>query len=70
MMGVLAGLFGQWPPSPLTTPRSPGKVSASLSPAVKAGSTGAAGGGRGLARVPDDAVEISQEEAVSLVDGN
>ncbi|CAN0332662.1 unnamed protein product [Pylaiella littoralis] len=67
VMGALAGMFGQWPPSTLTKPQSSGQVSSSFSPPVKSGSTGTAGGG---GRLPDDVVGISQEEAVSLVDGN
>eukprot|EP00752_Nemacystus_decipiens_P010843 g9641.t1 len=57
VMCALAWVFGQWPPS---SSESWGKVT------FGASSTSAAAGGM----LPSDAVAISQEKAVSLVDGN
>lgn len=66
VMSALAGLFGQWPPPPHSSQScAEGKATSSTRCTSKATApTSMSGGG-----IPADAVPVSQEEAVSLVDG-
>jgi len=68
VMSALAGLFGQWPQSSQLggEEKATSSTSGTRCTSKAAGLTSTSGGGVGI---PDDAVPVSQEEAVSLVDG-
>lgn len=61
-MSALAKLFGQWPQGKATSSTSSTSSTRCTSKATAL--TSMSGGG-----IPDDAVPVSREEAVSLVDG-
>lgn len=76
VMCALAGLFGQMPPSSAAAESRLSISRVASSAGAKAAATTSGGPANGTSgslpaarRVPADAVEISREEAVSLIDG-